>query len=65
VLKLHRARNDGASNGCVGLRHHRQPAGARRRSVAMRNRAFRVTPARFLLGAAVRPVDADQFDPEI
>jgi hypothetical protein len=31
----------------------------------MRNRAFRVTPARFLLAAAVNPGDADQFDPEI
>jgi hypothetical protein len=31
----------------------------------MRDRAFRVTPARFLLGAAVNPADADQFDPEI
>src|SRR5262249_43703694 len=29
------------------------------------NRAFRVTPARFLLAAAVHPVDVDQFDPEI
>jgi len=31
----------------------------------MRNRAFRVTPARFLLAAAVHPADADQFDLEI
>src|SRR5262249_33665340 len=38
---------------------------ARRGSVVMRNRAFRVTPARFLLSAAVHPADADQFDPEI
>src|SRR5262249_14367225 len=35
-------------------------AAARRGSVAMRNRAFRVTPARFLLGAAVNPADGDQ-----
>jgi len=31
----------------------------------MRNRAFRVTAARFLLGAAVNPVDGNQFDLEI
>jgi hypothetical protein len=31
----------------------------------MRNRAFRVTPARFLLGAAVNPLNGDQFDLEI
>jgi hypothetical protein len=31
----------------------------------MRNRAFRVTPARFLLGAVVNPMDGNQFDPEI
>jgi len=35
--------------------------GSSARQPAMRNRAFRITPARFLLRATINPLDRDQF----